>query len=392
MNILMTTCGGFIREIRGWPEYNLARHLILRGHKVTGLTSTSVMKKMGAKRNEIISGVIVRRFNPILPTSLLWMLQHEFDIIHAHFPGYIAPISSYAALLKFLKKRKKIPLVHTIHGIYHDPFLVDDVEDPFSKPIKYNNIQCKFSLNPIKAINWFVHLPIFNADKLIALTKFEKEELQKYGIPRDKIEVVPNGIDLSMFSPLPPKDKFKKKFKIKGRLILFVGQLRRRKGPEYLIMSMPKILEEYPDTSLVFIGYKRNKKIEYIVKENNLENHIRFLGFLSERDKIAAYRSADVFCLPTNYEGFGIVYLEAMACGTPIVTTDTPGVMEIVIPKRNGLLVPPKDPNELARAIIKLFDSPSLSKKISKNNISDVKKYDWKIIAEKIESIYYKLL
>ena len=390
MKILMTTCGGFVRGLKGWPEYGLARELVKMGHEAFGLTSVNLMKKMNAKREEVIDGIKVKRFNPILPGSFFWMAKRDFDIVHAHFPGYMAPISSYAALMK--KIFNKWPMVHTIHGIYHDPFLVDDIENPFEKPIRYENMQKKFPINPLKIPNWFAHLSIFESDKIFALTKFEKMEIHKYGVPLSKIEVIPNGIDLNMYEHLPDKKYFKEKYGIRGHMILFVGQPRGRKGPEYIIKSMPKILKKYPDSILIFIGYKSNTQLEEMVKEMKLQKNIRFLGFLSEKDKIAAYRSADVFCLPTNYEGFGIVYIEAMACGTPIVTTKTPGINEIVVPNRNGLLVPPRNPDKLADAIIKLFDSDNLRDRMSKNNIRDVKKYDWPKVAKKVEKIYEELV
>ena len=386
----MTTCGGFVKGLKGWPEYGLAKELIKMGHEVVGLTSINLMKKMNARREEIIDGIKVKRFNPLLPGSFFWMVKQKFDLVHAHFPGYMAPISSYAALLK--KIENKYPLVHTIHGIYHDPFLVDDIENPFSKRIKYENMQKTFPLNPLRLPNWFAHLPIFEADKIFALTKFERKEVHKYGVDLNKIEVIPNGIDLTAYRDLPNKSYFRKKYRINEHIILFVGQPRGRKGPEYLIMAMPKILRVYSDAKLIFVGYRRNPELESLVKRMKIEKNVKFLGFLSEKDKIAAYRSADVFCLPTNYEGFGIVYIEAMACGTPIVTTKTPGINEIVVPNRNGLLVPPRNPDKIAAAIIKIFDSKNLQRKFSRNNIKDVKKYDWPIVAKKVEKKYEELV
>jgi len=390
MKILMTTCGGFVRGIKGWPEYGLAKELIKMGHEVVGLTSANLMKKMKAKRKEIIDGITVKRFNPILPGSFFWMAKQKFDIVHAHFPGYMAPISSYAALLK--KIGKNVPLVHTIHGIYHDPFLVNDIENPFETSIKYENMQRTFPLNPLKLPNWFAHLTIFEADRILALTNFERRELKKYGVPLKRITVVPNGINLSLYENLPSKKYFRNKFKINGHIILFVGQPRRRKGPEYLIKAMPKIIKAYDDAILIFVGYRKNLELEILVKKMKLEKNVKFLGFLSEKDKISAYRSADVFCLPTNYEGFGIVFIEAMACGTPIVTTDTPGIKEIVVPHRNGILVPPRNSGKLAEAIIKIFDSRNLQKIFSNNNKKDVKKYDWPIVAKRVEKLYKELV
>ena len=385
MKILMTTCGGVVRDVKWW-EYLISREFIKRGHDVTVLTSTSVMKVFpSAKREEVIDGINVKRFHPLSPAALKWMLRNDFDVIDTDFPGYIAPLSSWAAIRK---RMKDIPMVQAVHGLYHDPYLVEDVEDPFSKPIKYDNMQREFSVT--KAANWFCHLPIFTADRVFALNKFEKQELIKFGVLEEKIDVVPNGIDLKQYNK-KTKD-FKKKMDIGGEMILFVGQPIRRKGPEYLLASMPYVLKEFPDATLVFIGYKRNESLESIYKELNLGDSVRFLGFVSEDDKVAAFRSCDVFCMPSNYEGLGIVYLESMACGVPIVTTNTPGIADLVEPRKNGLLVPPKNPKKIAQAIIEILSDRNLGKRMRRNNTKKVKNFSVGNVAKKTLAIYEEIL
>ena len=392
MKILMVTCGGFIKGLSGWPEYGLARELVRMGHEVTAVTSSSVGKKFKAMRHENIDGIEVFRSNPIIPFGLVDVLKKKkFDIIHAHFPGYMAPLSSYSALYKKLFD-KGTPLVHTVHGIYHDPFLVKDIEDPFSHPIRREMFRKKISINPILAASWFAHLPINVADRIFALTQYEKNELASYGIEKSKIDVIPNGIDLKKFEVKTKKNMFKRKYGINGHMVLFVGQARGRKGPEYLVMSAKKVLKRFPDTTIVFVGYRMNKELEELAMREGVSDNIKFIGYVSERDKIAAYRDADVFVLPTNYEGFGIVYIEAMACGTPIVTTDTPGISEIVKPERNGLLVKPKNPDSLAKGIIRILENRNLRSAISRNNKKDANYYSWQNIARKVKTIYESLL
>lgn len=196
MKILLTTCGGVVRGIKGWTEYALAKKLIEKGHDVTVLTSSSVMKLHDAKKVENIDGIDVRRYNPYLPTSLIYMLRNDFDVINAHFMGFMASISSYAIIRK---KMKNIPVVHNVMGLYHDPYIVDNIDDPLSHRIEYGGMQSSFPINPLRLKNWFSHLPLFNSEIVGALTKWEMEEIKKFGLPDDRLRIMPIGVDLKIF-------------------------------------------------------------------------------------------------------------------------------------------------------------------------------------------------
>lgn len=385
MKILMATAGGVVSGMEGWPEYGLAKELVKLGHDVEVFASTSVIKAFPhTKREETIEGIRVRRFNPVFPGSLAAMLRGDWDLIHSHHLGYIAPISSYAALRK---KIKAIPLVHTVHGIYHNPLLVQSPDDPFSGKIR-NSIQKAFSL--FHPVNWFVHMPLTSADAVTALTKWEAQTLEKLGIEKAKIYVIPNGVDLEKFRR---KAKgFKEKHGIDGEIILFVGQPTKRKGAEYLIRAVPNVVKEFPDVTFAFIGYRRDESLETLCKELGIEGHVKFFGFLPEEEKIAAYKEADVFAFPTLYEGFGIVFIEAMAAGCPIVTTDVAGNKEIVGNGRNGLLVEPRNPDELAKACIRLLKNKSLARSIGRNNLIDSKRYSWKAVSKMYTKTYENLV
>ncbi len=380
MKILMTTCGGFVKEMESWSERLLARELVKRGHEVEALTSKSVKKAFpDAKNKEIIDNVKVRRYNPLVPSSLIHMLKNNYDIIHAHFPGYMAPISSWACIQK---KIKNTALVHTVHGIYHDPYLVKD-EDP-SLGINYKNIQRTFV--PWKAGNWFCHLPLFASDIVLPQNSYEFNELSKLGVPKEKMIIAPtSGIDMAKYQKLPKKGSFTDKYEINKKFVLFAGQPAKRKGPEYLIRAMKNI-----DAQLVFIGYREDKELKKLCKELSVD--ARFPGFVSEQDKISAFVDASVYCLPTVYEGFGLTYLEAMACGTPIVTTNVAGVPELVENGKNGLLVAPKNEKQLTAAINKIIGNKKIAEEIGKNNRKKAAQYDWKLVAEKMEKVYTKAM
>lgn len=385
MKILMTSSGGVIRGLNT-PEYGLAQELVRLGHDVTVISSTSVMKKHDARAEEAVDGIKVKRFSPVLPSSLLYMMGNSFDLVHMHHLGYLAPISSYAAVRK---KLKDMPAVFTIHGLFHDPYLVRDVEDPFSGRIK-GKIQKGFPYAaPWRIINWLVHLPLC-ADRITALTEWEKREAGKLGIARKKIEVVPNGIILDRFRRR--KLDFFENLGIDGEVLVFVGQPSRRKGWEYFLRAMPQILKHSPEAQAVFIGYRRNPEVERLCSKLGINDSVRFLGFLPEEKKIEALCAADVFVLPTLYEGFGIVFLEAMACGLPIVTTDVAGNSEIVENKKNGLLVKPRNSKAVADAAVRILSSSALRNRMKKNSMKKSREYDWKAVAKKYLEIYESVL
>ena len=383
MKILLTTCGGVVRGIKGWTEYAMAKKLVERGHDVTVLTSSSVMKLHAAKKTETIDGIYVKRFNPYLPTSLCYMLRGDWDVVNAHFMGFMASISSYAILRK---KIKNIPVVHNVMGLYHDPYIVESVDDPLKYKIKYENMQRSFPTNPLRIKNWFSHLPIYNSEIVGGLTRWEMNEIRKFGIPNERIRHMPICVDLGLFRG--KRKNFKEKHDIDGKMILFVGQPIPRKGPEYLIKAMANVIRKYPDAKCVFVGYKSSPEIEKMCKSLNIEKNVIFIGFLNEEEKIDAYRSADVFVLPTLYEGFGIVFIEAMASGCPIVTTNVAGVPEIVENIKNGILTRPRNSDDIATGIIKILDSKALARKISKNNTKKAKLYDWNKLVKLYESCF----
>ncbi len=378
----MTSSGGIIRGIESWPEYGLAKTLVKKGHNVTIFSSSSALKKHEGLKNETVEGINVKRFNPIFPSSLFGVLKEDFDVLHMHHLGYLAPISSYAALGK---KIKSVPSVFTMHGIYHNPYIVTNIDDPLSGRIN-NKVRLSFPfLRPWQLANWFVHLPL-QADKITALTEWEKTAISKLGIDSRKIDVVPNGVDLEKYNA--GKTDYFKKLGIKGKILLFVGQPTQRKGWKYFLDAMPRILKGFPDAKAVFIGYSQNKELEDYSKSLGLDKSVVFLGYLPEENKIDAFKSADVFVFPTLYEGFGIVFLEAMASSLPIVTTDSAGNKEIVENNKNGLLIKTKNSLEIAEAVIKLLENKTLRAKISKANKRKVLDYEWKKVTEKYLEIY----
>lgn len=213
-----------------------------------------------------------------------------------------------------------------------------------------------------------------NADKLISVSEDTKNVLiKKYTISPKKIVVIPNGVDFNKFK------KIKSIKKIPNSL-LFVGRLDKRKGIDFLVKLIPFIAKEIPDIKLFIIGKgKLRDNLEKFVKKNNLEKNIEFLGFIPDEDLPKWYNKCNLTVVPSIFEGFGITVIESLACGTPVIGTDTDGIRGIIKDKKYLFRFGNKE--ELSNKIIQNI----------KNSISinfDKRKYSLDEIAKKTLESY----
>lgn len=242
-------------------------------------------------------------------------------------------------------------------------------------------------LFPLRKLFRLVTYPAFKktleiCDVLVVVNKKTKKLYAKY-ISNKKIRVIPcDGVDLDKFQYSSPPDNHE---------ILTVGSLIKRKGHEYLIKAMPKVLEEYPDAKLhILSGGPRRKFLEQLTTHLNLVQNVIFHGFVF--DVHAYYRNCRVFCHPSLAEGFCDVTLEAMSSGRPVVETDTFG-SEMVENGRTGILIPPADSNAIADAILRLFSDYELTCKMGYEGRKKVEReYDWNKIAKQYYDIYREVL
>jgi glycosyltransferase involved in cell wall biosynthesis len=215
-----------------------------------------------------------------------------------------------------------------------------------------------------------------------------KMELFRNRCTSNKIIILPNGIELEKFQNIYSHNKNNHTKKT----IIFVGTLRPVKGVKYLIKAMRIIHKKLPDTNLLIVGDGPDRdKLETLVQELNLQNCIHFAGKVPN-EKIPEYMTqADLFVLPSLSESFGIVNIEAMASGLPIVTTNVGGLPEIVINGENGFVVEPKNPEAIAEKVILILNDENLKKKISENNQKKAKDYSWDGVIKNLIAIYESL-
>ncbi|MGM0609411.1 MAG: glycosyltransferase family 4 protein, partial [Candidatus Muiribacteriota bacterium] len=307
-------------------------------------------------------------FKKITDFSLLKTVENciqrnklSFDLIHAHF---LFPSGLVAAKLK---KKYGFSVVTTAHGsdIYLTPFT--------------NSV---FRQRAVFALE--------NADKIITVSKSNLKCIRRLGI-RKRVFLIPNGFNHNLFYP-KNKDYCQKKLGIKGsnKVILNVGRLREVKNHKTLILALSKLRNKRKDfVCYIVSGGPLENQLKSMIKSYKLNKFVRIVG-QKQHDEIPLWmNAADLFVLPSYRESFGIVNIEALACGTPVVSTVNGGSESILVNKDYGLLLKnPEDYEGLAALI-----NEALNKKWNKKKITDYsEKFALEKIAKKTLSIYKNIL
>ena len=199
-------------------------------------------------------------------------------------------------------------------------------------------------------------------------------------------EIIPNGIQVDDFSDAEPFPHLKNDGMIN---LLFLSRLEKRKGLKYLLGAFSKLKWDLPNLRLLVAGGgKPDADSLRIISERNLQD-VEFLGRVSDEDKFRYYKTADIYCAPaTGKESFGIVLLEAMAAGAPIVASGIEGYSSVITHGREGLLVPPKDEDALADAIATLVKDDSLRRRLVAAGAAHVQDYRWERVARRVMDCY----
>jgi len=291
--------------------------------------------------------------------------EHDFDICNLHEPN---PFANTVAYLMLVLKGK--PYVIT----YHSDILLGGG--------KREGIQFKILKGLYKVIE---KMFIFRSAKRIMPTSPQyigmSDTLPAY---RKKLEVIPNGVDLAKYKP-------SKSWK-PNHTILFVGRFIYYKGIQYLIKALPLVLKKVPDAKLIMAGDgEMRNELEDLAERLGVEEHVKILGVFRD-DVIKEFQKCGVSVLPSIHksEAFGIVILESMACGVPVITTDVSGT--VYAAGNAGIIIKPKDERALADAIIKVITNPKLAREMRRKGLAHAKEFDWRKITEKTEKIYKKAL
>ena len=385
MKILMLTweypprvVGGISRVV-----YDLSRTLIKDGHEVTVVTYKdgdvpSFEDDKGVKvyrienyminPNNFIDWVMQMNFNMVAKANEIIAKEGNFDVIHAH-----DWLVAYAA--KTLKNSYNTPIVATIHAT------------EAGRNSGIHDEQQRY----INDTEWML---TYESTEVIVNSNYMKSELQRlFGLPYEKINVVANGVNLNLFTGIERDYNFRRKYAMDNeKIILFIGRLVYEKGIQNLIAAMPKVLAGYNDAKLV-IGGKGGMIEELRAQVNALgiSNKVYFAGYLGGKDVQKMYKAADIAVFPSTYEPFGIVALEAMLSGNPIVVSDIGGLNEIVSHRENGMKAYTGNPNSYADSILEVLYDQKLCSEMTKKAKYKVKnEYNWNKIAQETYFTYQK--
>ena len=357
----------------------LSTELARLGHRIT------IMSPRGPHHNRLseikLEGVHILRVSPIatiyscsLPLGILGCLKNgEYDIVHAHTP--VPAIAELAAL----RINGKTPF---ILGYHNDVVKVGIVGRLLSNI--YN-----FALGP---------LLLKKADVIITLTRSLAQNSRRLADHSRKVKVVPGAVNIERFRPGLDENRIREKYGLRkeAKVILFVGILDAYKGCDYLVRAMPIIVSKVPEAQLILVGTgPMTEELKAIAGRLGIEAKIIFAGFIPDEDLPDYYAAGDVFVLPSvsSEEGFGLVQLEAMACGKPVVTTTIPGVCEVDSQEVATIHVPPRNPEALSDAVVSIFQDSDLAIRLGNDGRKLVEnKYTWAKVARHIQEIYSQAL
>ncbi|HLE96942.1 MAG TPA: glycosyltransferase family 4 protein [Candidatus Thermoplasmatota archaeon] len=354
----------------------IARELAARGHVVTVATS-STAGRVGEEQDGDVRVVrfAARRFKgdylfpPWLPMPGLgdFLRRTEADVLHAH--AY-----RFSAVEEAARARRGRPFVVTAHGFYPPE-------------------------NPLVAASRFVYdrtsggRAMRAADRVVAVTAHEVGEYARLGVPRDRVRTVPNGLPEAELSDVRPKEEAKAKLGIDGDLVLFLGRLGHDKGLRTLLAAGRRILDRRPGARIAVVGPDGGTRagLERLARALRLERSLLLPGAVA--DPGLWFSACDVFVLPSRYEAFGIVLLEAMARGRPVVASAVGGIPFVVEDGRTGTLVPHGDAEALAAATLRYLGDPDLARRHGEEGRRVVaERFTWPRVVDQLEKLYAEIV
>jgi glycosyltransferase involved in cell wall biosynthesis len=312
------------------------------------------------------------------------MVLKEFhpDVVHIHTIGHASPSILFAL--------NNYPTVLTIHGPegYTKSLIMYCLPVTDFKDGEYdiNNLRLVGKLRYFyyRYINYYIYrLGLRNVDAFITLSNYMKSLMDQEGL---ESKYIPNGITLFDYKPL--EEGFI------PNILMYAGRIEKYKGLDYLIRAMPLIIARFPGMKLYIAGEGSCKKeLEELCEKLQLQGSVTFFGHVDRNGIQKLYESSSVVVVPSTWpEAFGLIGVEAMSVGRPVVAADVGGISDWLIDGQNGFLVPPKDSRALAYAIIKIFSDQDLYLEMMKNGRKKAEEFDLKKHADNLEKIYLDLI
>jgi glycosyltransferase involved in cell wall biosynthesis len=343
----------------------------------------------GAPDYEEKEGVKIHRvplYPPRIPQDdwVSWTLQFNVALLERAVPllnekiGRLHVIHAHDWLVAHagiaLKHAYRVPLVATIHATEYGRHQ-GRLPGPMQKIIHQ--------------IEWWL---TFESVRTICCSNYMRDEVVSiFDLPPDKVTVIPNGIEYELFNTDHDKERIHRRFvHPDSRMIFFVGRLVYEKGVQTVIEAMPKVLREVPDLRFLVAGTGPHARaLQAMIEELGLGEKIKLLGFVDSEVLVKFYKSADLTVVPSLYEPFGMVVLEAMVAGCPVIVADTGGLKEIVVHEETGLCFQPGDPDSLAGAMIRVLKDSKLAERLTRDAMRFIgEKYNWRRIARSTVDVY----
>ena len=384
MKILMLTWEYPPRVVGGISKvvYDLSHKMVKEGNEVTVVTykdgdnvkyyendkgvEVYRVDNYMIRPNNFIDWIMQLNFNMITKANEIINKNGKFDVIHAH-----DWLVAYSA--KSIKESYNIPLISTIHAT--ESGRNSGIHDETQRYINDSE--------------WML---TYESSEVIVNSNYMKNEVQRlFGLPYDKINVIPNGVNLQLFSNVNIDYDFRRQYAMDNeKIILYVGRLVYEKGIQNLIAAMPKVLDRYHDSKLIICG--RGGMIDELreqVKYLGIENKVYFAGYCDSKKMQKMYKCADVAVFPSTYEPFGIVAIESMLSGTPTIVSDVGGLNEIIEHGVTGMKSYAGNANSIADSVLSLLFDSKLCANISQNAIKKVKEnYNWSKITDSTYYVY----
>lgn len=325
--------------------------------------------------------------------------EPEFNLRAPNLTKLVVPIGHYSLgeQTKFVKilNNQNFDLVHFANFnhpiLYRRPFVVtihDLIMHLFPTGAQKNSLLRKTAYR-------LTMKDCRRAKKVIVPSQSTRDDLVKMlHFPSQKIVITPEGSE-AIFRVHTDREKVavRERLKLPKKYLLFVSRWEVYKGLPVLLDAYERLTEKYPDLGLVICGRpdKQNPTIAELVRQKQTSNpNIVTPGFVGDEDLAAIYSASTVFVHPSWYEGFGIMILEALASAVPVVTSNTSSLPEVV--GNAGLLVDPKNPEELARAIEQILSDDQLSASLVVKGLERVKQYSWRKMAEETLAVYQEVV
>ena len=376
-------------------EGGLARHVRKLSEALVGLgVEVHVLTRGGeqATIEEEMAGVQIHRIvEPERPTDLAefvtWVERmnadmlaagvelgdrFDFDLVHGH--DWLV-----AGACDHLARRFNAPLVTTIHAT------------------EFGRHQGWVDKHPQSHIHGVEKWIVNRSDRVIACSHFMREQIADiFGVEEGRISVIPNGIDPDDLPAEDPVELARLRAQFADpdeNLVLLIGRLVYEKGFQLALEAMPAVIEKLPNTRFLVAGSGTHEaELHKQAKDLGLMEHGTFLGWIGDDVLHSLYRIADLTVVPSIYEPFGLVALEAMASECPCIAADTGGLREVVPIEGAGLRFRASDPEHLAEAAIQVLGDPELSKRMIEEGLAHIRRFDWDEIGEQTLDLYEGLV